>query len=343
MSKLILAGMMWIGIDVSKYTFFAAIADESAKTRDWCSLPVREFTLTAEGMKDFFAWLRELGITKRRIAGVCIEATGRYSEQWSALAKRRVGAVSIVNPACPRHFAQSIGIRDKSDRVDACVMALYGKAHEPRPTHEDSKLQRQLRDLARARHTFETQCQAHTQRVAECTSSPEVRASLKRLIAGLQREIRRIDESMQKLIASEERMANDLKRATTVTGIGTKTAMLILAEFGDLRCYNRDQLVALAGLYPREFTSGVSVRKRSRLAKAGKASVRAALYMCAMSAIQADPHIKTFASRLETNGKEPMQIIVAVMRKLLMTVRAVVVSETDYDPNFQHGVQFKAA
>jgi transposase len=341
MSKLLAVGLVWLGIDVSKYSFFVAIADESATTRGWVLLPAAKFDLSPQGMKEFLAWLRDRGITKPRIAGACIEATGRYSTQWVALTKNRLGPVSTVNPARPRAFGKSMGIRDKSDRVDACVIALYGKMHEPKPTHECSAVERQLRDLSRVRHTLNSECQGHQQRLNE-GPSPAVRGVLKRMITMLQREIRQVEQAMQKLIDNDERLSKDLKRAMTVKGIGTTTATVLLAEFGDLRRYNRDEVVALAGLYPRDFTSGVSVHKKSRLAKAGKAPVRATLYMCAMSAIQADAHLKRFAARLKTNHKEPMQVLAAVMRKLLMTVRAVIVTETDYDPNYHTGVQSQA-
>lgn len=342
MSKLLSVGLVWLGIDVSKYSFYVAIADESATTRGWASLPSAKFDLTPQGMKEFLAWLRECGIAKRRIAGACIEATGRYSAQWVGLTKNRLGPVSTINPARPCAFGKSMGIRDKSDRIDACVIALYGKMHEPKPTHECAAVERQLRDLSRMRHTLSSECQGHKQRLSEAPS-PVVRAVLKRMITKLEREIRQVEQAMQKLIDNDERLSKDFNRAKTVKGIGTNTAMVLLAEFGDMRRYNRDELVALAGLYPRDFTSGVSVHKRSKLAKAGKAPVRAALYMCAMSAIQADGHTKNFATRLKKNHKEPMQVLAAVMRKLLMIVHAVIVSETDYDPNYNHGVQSKAA
>ena len=342
MRKGSLMGMVWVGVDVSKYAFYAALADEMAKPRDWASLPTCEFDLSVEGMKAFVRWLREHGVLKRRIAGVCIEATGRYSEHFVLLAKNRLGAISTVNPARPRAFAQSAGIRDKSDRVDACMIALYGKLHEPRATQERSALQRQVRDLSRMRQTFENQYQAHAQRLAE-SSSPEVRASLKRIMAGLQRESQRLDERMETLIGSDEQLSKDFNRAKSVKGIGPRTAIVIIAEYGDLRGYNRDEIVALAGLYPRDFTSGVSVHKKSKLAKAGKAPVRAALYMCAMSAIRVDGPMRDFARRLEAHNKQPMEIIGAVMRKLLVTVRAVVVTETDYDPNYQNRVPSQMA
>jgi transposase len=220
---------------------------------------------------------------------------------------------------------------------------LYAKATQPKPAPVDSASVRELRELCRLRNALEAQRQANQQRLADGPCSALVRAALKRSMTAQRREIQQLDKAMYELIRNDATMYKDFKRAKTIKGIGPRSATVILAEFGDLRRYNRDQLVALAGLYPREYTSGTSVRKRPRLAKAGKAPVRAALYMAAMSAIQADLNHRRFAQRLKENGKNPMQILGAVMRKLLMLVHAVVVSETDYDPNYQMRVQSQTA
>lgn len=333
----------WIGIDVAKNTFYSAVADQTAVTRQWASLPSAQFEHSAQGVRHFLRWLRGSGWTKRNIAGVCIEATGRYTYQWMELLKERLGPVCVVNPARPKAYAQSLGIRDKSDRVDACVIALYAKATQPEPTPATPPSQRELRELSRLHNALQKQCQANQQRLGDGPSSAFACTTLKKAIAALQRQMRQLEHAMERVIRADETLSKDFKRAQTVKGIGTKTATLILAEFRNLRCYNRDELVALAGLYPREYNSGTSVHKKSRLAKAGKASVRASLYMCAMSAIQADPHLARFALRLEKNGKEPMQAIVAVMRKLLLLVRAVVVSEKDYDPDYANKLQSQMA
>lgn len=333
----------WVGIDVAKETFYAAVADETAIPREWASLPVAAFEHSDRGVSEFLRWLRALGWSKGNITGVCIEATGRYAQQWVEQLKQRLGPVCVVNPARPKAYAQSLGIRDKSDRVDACVIALYAKATCPEPRPVRSPQQRELRELSRLHNALQKQCQANRQRLSEAPAFALVRTSLKKMIAAAQRQMEQLEQAMEQLIRNDNILSMDLKRAVTVKGIGSRTATLILAEFGDLRHYNRDELVALAGLYPREYTSGTSVHKKSRLAKAGKESVRAALYMCAMSAIQANPPLANFAQRLQANGKEPMQAIAAVMRKLLLLVRAVIVTGVDYDANYAKVLQWQAA
>jgi transposase len=333
---------VWVGIDVGKYTFQSAVADGSALPRQWASLPVAQFEHSGQGMSQFLRWLENSGWAREDIAGVCIEATGRYTYQWVQLLQERLGPVCVVNPALPKAYAHTLGIRDKSDRVDACVIALYAQAIQPQASPSDSATQRELRELSRLHQSLEEQCQANQQRLADGPSCALARAILKKTITALRRQIQNVKRALDRLIRNDDALSKDFDRARTVTGIGPKTATLILAEFGDLRRYNRDELVALSGLYPREFTSGVSVHRRPQLAKAGKASVRAALYMCAMSAVQANPHLRQFARRLKSNQKAPMQILGAVMRKLLLLVRAVIVTETDYDPQYAHTLQSQA-
>lgn len=329
----------WVGIDVSKRTFDVAIADDSATPRQWTSLPGAQFEHSQEGAAQFLQWLSKMGWRKKQIIGICIEATGRYTHQWIELLDGRLEPVCVVNPARPKAYGISIGIRHKSDHVDARILALYAKATDPQPMRTESPAQRELRELSRLHQSIEVQYQANQRRLADGPSSTFVRATLKKIIADLKCQLNHLEQAMDKLIRQDAQLYNDFKRAKTVKGIGTKTATIILAEFGDLRNYGRNQLVALAGLYPREYTSGTSVHKRPRLAKAGKASVRAALYMCAMSAMRADPNIGNFVRRLNKNGKVPMQVIIAVMRKLLMIFRAVVVTETDYDSGYKERLQ----
>ena len=107
---------------------------------------------------------------------------------------------------------------------------------------------------------------------------------------------------------------------------------------GDLAEYTRSEIVGYAGLYPVDFESGSSVHKLPHLAKGGGGRVRRVLYMAAMSARRYCPQLKAFADRLESQGKKKLVVLAAVMRKLLLLIRALVVTGHDYDPNYQPGL-----
>jgi transposase len=334
---------VWIGVDVAKVSFHAAIAGSDVRPDEWARLPQGKFDHSCEGMKGFVVWMKEKGINRGTGAGVCLESTGRLSERWVELAGEDLGRICVVNPARPVAYAKSLGLRSKSDRVDACVLALYGQAMRPKTSARLTKSQKALRELSRLHAAVSSDYRAYKQRLEDGPSSGAARASLKKIVAAMSRQLKQLEADMQEVIAKDEGLSRDFRRAKTVTGIGTKTAALILAEFGDLRSYNRDEFVALAGLYPREYYSGTSVHRKPRLAKGGKAVVRAHLYMCAMVAAKYNPALRAFAKRLEGYGKRPMQILGALMRKLLMLVHAVVVSETDYDPNYAARLKSSAA
>lgn len=325
---------LWLGIDVAKNTFHAAVDRGDTGPHAWARLSHADFAHTSQGMQDLRRWLAEQGVKAGKLGGVCIEATGRLGTRWVELADERLGPVSIVNPAYICSFAKSLGLRDKTDRVDACVIAVYGRVMQPAPTKKPTETCRALNELGRTYQTLQQECLAWKQRLEDGPSSKIVRKLCADMMKSLECRMTRMHKEMEREIASCPTMEGDYKRLLTVNGIGRRTALVLLGEFGDLRQYNRDELVALAGLYPREYSSGTSVHKASRLAKAGKGNVRAVLYMAAMSAKQSNAHIKAFAERLKKHGKRPMQVLCAVMRKLLMIAHAVVVSAKDYDPTY---------
>ena len=326
----------WLGIDVAKETFHAAVAAEDAVPKDWNKLSHVDFSHSADGMKQLARWVEKQGVA---LDGVCMEATGRLSQHWMELAHGRFGEVSMINPAYGVAYGKSLGIRSKSDRIDACILALYGKQNRPAPVRLASPEHRELRELSRALQDLQAQYQANHQRLGDGPGSKYVAAALRRVQKTLKKEMEHLREEMESLVARTPTFAQDARRIKTIKGIGMTTAILLLAEFGDLRTYNRDELVALAGLYPREHTSGSSVHKKSRLAKTNKTSVRSALYMCAMSALRYNSQIKTFGERLTKNRKEPMEVLGAIMRKLLLIAHALVVTGKDYDPNYGVGVK----
>ncbi len=329
-----MSNKFWIGCDIAKRTFWIALAKVGDPAMDWTKLSHKEFEHTEQGVKAFIEWLENLGIGKQDVAGICLESTGRLSYKWAMLLDECLGCVSIVNPAAPKAFGTSLGIRDKSDRVDACVCALFGRMRSPEPTTFRSSKCQELCEQFRCYLALNEQCIANKQRLNDDPSSKLVCNILVKTIKALEHQIKDLEDAMDKTIKDDPELNKDAKKAQTVKGIGKKATYAILGEFGDLRQYKRNELIALAGLFPKEFTSGTSVHKKPRLAKGGGGRVRQVLYMCAMSALKHNPHMKLFGERLKKNGKAPMQILAAIMRKLLLVVRAVVISGKDYDPEY---------
>lgn len=329
---------VWIGVDLASKGFVAAITDGETPPREWASLPVKAFANTSKGRTSFAAWVNAQRAPDQPIAGVCLEATGRLAWDFARSMGERLGALSIVNPARPVAFARSLGLRDKTDRIDACVLALYGAAMRPAPKPLPTSLQRQLRELSALYHRAKKDLTACRNQLRETIQSPLVRSCLRKRLRAVEEEMALLEAELDRLIDSDEQLKKDARRVSTIPGIGEKTRRALLAHFGDLREYSRNELVSLAGLYPKRFQSGTSVHKQPKLAKGGGARIRATLYMAALSARKHCPQLKRFADRLEKNGLSKMAALGAVMRKLLLLARAVVVSGKDYQADYGQGL-----
>lgn len=325
---------IWIGVDLAKASFHAALAAVDAHPTDWARLPNREFEHSAKGVTALCAWVKKQGYGAEQILGLCVEATGRLSWSFAELLKERLGPVSIVNPARPVQFARSVGLREKTDRSDACVLALFGVALRPLPRPLPSERQHQLRELAGLYASTRRDLTAVNNQLKEPTRCAFVRRRLRVKRRRLEHDLAAIEKEMDAQLSEDPQAAEDAQRMQTIPGVGPKTARMILAHLGDLRQYTRAELTARAGLYPRQHQSGASVHKRPRMVKGGGRAIRAALYMAALSARRFCPHLSVFAQRLKHNGLTNMAILGAVMRKLLLLIRTLIVRGVDYNPKY---------
>jgi transposase len=164
--------------------------------------------------------------------------------------------------------------------------------------------------------------------------SDEVRQSCATLLTALQQERDRLTKEITRHLQHE--LADEYRLAISIPGIGRVTAAALLGEYGNCSQFTHGrQLGAMAGLSVRQHDSGTSVHGKPRITKQGSAAVRRALYWPAVAAIRCDPTLHAFAERLAAKGKAGLQIICAVMRKLLERFFAVLHTRTPYDPAYQ--------
>ena len=161
----------WMGIDISKASFDVALAPVDAVPGDWAKLPGAHFAMDAAGVVAFASWLTGAAALEGCV-GVCIESTGMYSHRFVQLISTLgLPDVSMVNPALPVAFRKSFGLRDKCDRVDAAVLALYGVVHRPKTNTRTAPEYAQLKalwrlyedyteDLLRWKNRLEQTCEA---------------------------------------------------------------------------------------------------------------------------------------------------------------------------------------
>jgi transposase len=261
-----------------------------------------------------------------------MEATNVY---WEALAQYLVehdASVHVVNPARIKGYAQSQMLRNKTDKQDSATIAAFCAAHDLRTWVPPTAAQRKLRALVRHRDDLIASRIQQTHRLQD-TSDPDVRASLELVVATIESQLTAIQQQISAHLQGQAELREQHDLMDAVPGIGPVTAQKLVAEFYDLASYTAAKAVgADAGLTPANYESGTSVRRRPRLSKIGKASVRAALYMPAITVMSRNREFKAFAARLAARGKSYGVILGAVMRKLLHIIYGVVKHKAPYDP-----------
>jgi len=321
--------MFWIGVDLGEKFFDAAVVGEETRSVAWAKLPCKTFAHTEAGMRQFVSWARAL-MARDTADGICLEATGRMAWQWTEMVADALGPVAMVNPRCSRNYGRALNIADKNDRVDACILAFYGIDRRPVAHRLPTKAQQELRDLTHAYQEVQTQYRAWKSRLRQKDLPSIVRKEYSGFLKKLEKTLAQLDAAIHQFLEKHKAFKEDAELMQTIPGVGEKTARTLLAEFGDLRQYSRSQIVALAGLYPREFRSGTSVYKKPRITKTGNARVRAALYMAALNARTCCPPMVAFADRLQKKGLRPKQILVAISRKLLLIARTMLTNQETF-------------
>ena len=261
---------------------------------------------------------------------VVLESTGGY-ELLAAECFDEMGVtVHIAHPNRVRDFSKAKGRLAKNDRLDAVTLSEYGRFIDPsdiRPLRSKllmklGALNSRLGQLKELHH--KEACRLGTARIIE------VKQTHKEMLKLLAKQITSIETQMIELIKSEEDLAEKYIRLQTMIGVGPTLALTLIAELPELGDANKKEIAALAGVAPITKDSG---KQRGRaITQNGRNSLRKILYMGALSAIRYDKKIKEFYQRLISVGKAKKVGIVAVMRKMLVTMNAMITHAKDYCP-----------
>ena len=333
----------WLGVDVSKATFDAALwtCETEEDIRGWRKIPAKQFPRTPEGVKVCYEWavsqLRRRPGTPVAPIRVVMEATGKYSIELSALflAHAATTGPAILNPRLTKAYSDSLALVNRTDKVDARTLARFGAERKPAPYAPAEPQWAQLRDLTRYRQALVEERQAEENRAEEITCSVLVHQVQDRRIRQLNRDIARLEKRIKALVEKTPAMKSSAELLDSVRGVGAVIAMTILGELGDLRRFQTArQMTAFAGLAPTHHDSGTSVHKKSHMSKCGSAHVRRILFLAALAAIQGNNDFAKMYQRLTGEGKKKMVAVVAVMRKMLVVMRAILISGKMYQPHF---------
>ena len=330
---------VWSGIDVGKEFFDASWVDPDTGLENFQKIPHAQFERSQAGVREYVRRLKQQGAAKASVR-VVMEATGRYSLELQVwlVAKQPTLAPAIVNPKQAKHFHQSLGLRNKTDQVDCRALGLMGKERRPQPYEPLSAEYQELRELMRQRRDFIQIRVAQRQRLGEL---PKGRCAVRRTVQShlrhLNKLLKRIDHALDRLLVASPQLAQDLVLLKTIPGVGRIIALTVLAELGDLRRFNRSrQVSAMAGISPYNHQSGVST-PRSHLDKNGHAEARSVLYMGALTATRKSAHnhlARTYHHLIDDNDKCKKQALVAVARKMLVIMRALLISRQPYLDDF---------
>jgi transposase len=269
----------------------------------------------AAGLDVLIARLRELSPYL-----VALEATGGFETIVAAALAGAGLPLVVVNPAQVRAFAKALGQRAKTDPIDAAVIAHFAEATKPELRPLPDEATRLLADLVARRRQIVEMLAAERQREKRVTVA-HLRKSIARLIKVLEKELAGLDADIDDAVRGSPAWRDKEDLLVSVPGIGPTIARTLIAELPELGQLSRKQIAALAGLAPFTRQSG-QWRGRSFIA-GGRTAVRTALFMGAMVAKQHNPVLKVFFDRLVRAGKPKMAALIAVARKLLTILNAI--------------------
>jgi len=305
---------VYVGIDVSKDRL------------DTHVLPGGEAFAVARngaGVAELVARLKALSP-----ALIALEATGGFETIVAAGLAAAALPVVVVNPAQVRHYAQALGKRAKTDRIDALVIARFIEATRPAPRPLPDETTQLLADLVARRRQIVEMMAAEGQR--ERRADKRLKKSIVRLRKALEKELAELDGEIDDQMRGTPAWAEKEDLLASVPGVGPVIARTLIAELPELGALGRKQIAALAGLAPYTRQSG-QWRGKSFIG-GGRKSVRSALFMGAMVAARYNPALKAFRDRLVESGKPKILALVAVARKLLTILNAIIRDKTPWRP-----------
>lgn len=316
-----------VGVDVSAETLDVAYRGSKGQ--------IEQQKFDNEGSKHV-ALVRYL---KKRSNGktirVVLESTGVYGLDLAVALDRAGFEVMIANPRAAANFAKATLQRSKTDRLDAAMLLAFAEQMTFRRWQAPSAVQLQIRGISRRVYALLKMVREEKNRMhaaSQVEGTEVVKRSIRSTLKTLDKQIEQLRAAAVKLIESDPMLNHRFERLQTAKGIGPVSAIAILAELAVLPADMTDrQWVAHAGLDPREFESGKSIKMPPRISKRGNRYLRSALYLPARVACRFEPGVAAFAGSLRSRGKKPLQIHVAVMRKLLHAIHAMFATDQVFD------------
>lgn len=314
-----------VGIDIAKDKFDVCLLNEAGKAQE------ATFANSKQGINQLHHWLKKQGAKQ---AQVCLEATGIYGDLVAETLHSRKYQVSVVNPARIKAYADSQMRRNKTDALDAALIADYCRTQQPDPWTPSPPELKELRALIRHLDDLKQEKQRATNRLDVQTSAQAVSQHLQAQMSLLEEQIQHTLHLIHDHIDRYPDLKQQRDLLDSIPGIGDLTASYLIAELGDIsRFQDVGEVVAFVGLNPRQHQSGKKQTTHG-ISRMGRAALRAALYMPAIVAKRCNPRLQAWANQLAQRGLTGKQVIVALMRKLIHLAYGILKSGRAFDPHF---------
>jgi len=293
------------GVDISSASLAARIGRDGA---------TGSFPNTAEGIVALASFCHA-----HVVELVAMEATGGYEQQPFALLSEQGLPVTILNPRAVRRFAEGMGLLEKTDSLDAGVIAWFAEVKRSQPQSLSSASRQQLRALV-TRLCQLTAIRTAQRNQSRLVTAPAVLASFTELLALVARQIRELEIAIAALI-SEDPLWHQLDRVfRSIKGVADRTVARLMAEIPEIGTLSNKAISKLAGVAPLARDSGKQQGKRA--VRGGRPQVREILFVVAGVAGRYEPDFIAFQQRLRAAGKPGKVIRIALAHKLLVRLNA---------------------
>jgi transposase len=296
--------MIVCGVDVSKAWLDAHVVPTGVFER---------FSNEAEGIAALAEFCRRAGVQL-----VAMEATGGFERTAFLLLWQAGIACGLTNPRSVRRYAEAMGILEKTDRLDASVIARFAIAKELKPTRAPTPAQQRLNALVARLRQVTDDLTVQKQRRSSAMNG-EMVASINEVIALLKRQARALQGEIGSLI-DDDPLWSQLDAALRIKGVADRTVARLLAELPEIGIYSNKAVVKLAGLAPLAHDSGARAGRRH--IRGGRAGIRSILFLVADIVRRFDQSLAAFHGKLTTAGKPKMVVRIALARKLLVRLNA---------------------
>jgi transposase len=302
--------VVYCGIDVSRDHLDVALAEQRWRV---CN--------TKAGIRQLVQRLKDFA----HAVHVICEPSGGYEQELLRSLQSNKVLVSLVPANRVRQFARAGGTLAKTDRIDSDVLVRFGQALKPSATPPLPEYLLRLRELDRQRDHLSRLLVAEKNRLAQL-SCAQLRRLGRSLIEKIQNQIAILDQHIETLISQNEALRAKAKKLTSFSGVGKRTAAMLLAQMPELGRLNRRHVASLAGVAPFNRESGTMHGRRCIFG--GRHHLRSRLYMAALSAARHNSILTPFYQRLLAAGKPPKVALIAVMRKLLIALNSALTTQS---------------